>query len=185
MHSLRIHWFDLGQIAAAMASTFLPVTHPTGLALLLWLSRVALFLQQFEEYGFPGYFPGMLNSFMFSSRQPDRYPLNAQTALIINVIVGPLMYFLAAVLSEKVVWLGIATILVSAGNVIAYTFLFNIRGKTVYNPGILTAIVLFLPLSIAFFSRVIHNHAASTLDCIAGVVLGMILNYTGILKLIA
>ena len=50
--------------------------------------------------------------------------------------------------------------------------------------GMLTAIVFFLPLSVYFFSWVIQNHAASTLDWIVGAVLGIALNYIGILKMI-
>ncbi len=184
MNFLRRHWFDLGLGVAAVVSMFLLITRPAHLALLLWLSLITLFLHQFEEYRFPGYFPGMMNSVMFSSRQPDRYPLNTQTAFIINVIIGWLLYFLAAVFNEKVLWLGIATIFVSVGNVIAHTFLFNIKGKTVYNPGMLTAIVLFLPLSFLFFSWIIQNHVTSPLDWIAGIILGIVLNYIGIIKMI-
>jgi hypothetical protein len=169
---------------AVVVGAWMLVTHPTGLALLLWLSLITLFLHQFEEYRYPGYFPGMLNSVLFSTRQPDRYPLNAQSALIVNVIVGWLFYFLAAVFNEKAIWLGIATILVSVGNFIAHTFLFNIKGRTVYNPGMLTAIVFFLPLSVYFFSWVVHNHAASMLDWTFGFVLGIALNYIGIIKII-
>jgi hypothetical protein len=102
----------------------------------------------------------------------------------VNVLVGWLGYFLAAVLGQTVVWLGMATILISVGNFITHTFLFNIKGKTLYNPGMLTAIVLFLPLSISFFSWVVQHHAASTLDWIVGFLLGIALNYIGILKLI-
>jgi hypothetical protein len=184
MHFLRLHWFDVGVALAAVVGAFLLVTHPTGLALLLWLSLITLFLHQFEEYHYPGYFPGMLNSVLFSSRQPDRYPLNAQTSLIVNVIVGWLCYFLAAVFSDKVVWLGIATILVSIGNILAHTFLFNIKGRTVYNPGMLTALVFFLPLSVFFFSWVVQHHAASTLDWIFGIILGIALNYIGVIKIV-
>jgi uncharacterized RDD family membrane protein YckC len=184
MNFLRLHWFDLGVVMAAVVGVFLLITHPTGLPLLLWLSLITLFLHQFEEYRYPGYFPGMMNSALFSSRQPDRYPLNAQTALIVNVVIGWLFYFLAAVFNEKVVWLGIATILVSVGNFIGHTFLFNIKGKTLYNPGMLTAIIFFLPLSVYFFSWVIQNHTTSPLDWIFGVVLGIALNYIGIIKLI-
>src|SRR5436305_2403785 len=126
MHFLRRHWFDLGLALAAVVGAGILVTHPTGLALLLWLSLITLFLHQCEEYRYPGYFPGMINSILFSSRQPDRYPLNAQSSLIVNVLVGWLVYFLAAVFSETLVWLGIATILVSVGNVLAHPFLFNI-----------------------------------------------------------
>ena len=184
MNFLRLHWFDLGLALAAVTGGWMLFIHPAGLALLLWFSLIALFLHQFEEYRYPGYFPGMINTVLFSSRQPDRYPLNTQTAFNVNVIVGWLSYFLAAMLGEKVVWLGIATILVSVGNVLGHTFLFNIRGKTVYNPGMLTAIVFFLPLSVFFFSWVIQHHAASMLDWISGLALGIVLNYIGIIKLI-
>lgn len=184
MNFLRLHWFDLGFVLAFVVGVFLLVSHSTGFTLLLWLSLITLFLHQFEEYRYPGYFPGMMNSVMFSSRHPDRYPLNTQTSLIVNVIVGWLFYFLAAVFNERAVWLGIATIIVSVGNFIAHTFLFNIRGKTVYNPGMLTAIVFFLPLSIYIFSWIIQNSAASTLDWVIGVVLGIALNYIGVFKMI-
>jgi hypothetical protein len=126
----------------------------------------------------------MVNSVMFGSPQPDRYPLNANTALIINVLVGWLTYFLAAVLAEKAVWLGIATILISAGNFIAHTFLFNLKGKTRYNPGMLTAVLFFLPIAVIFFGLIIREGLATPLDWAIGIPLGIALNYLGILKLI-
>ena len=125
MNFLRWHWFDVGLALAAVVGAGILVTHPTGLALLLWLSLITLFLHQVEEYRYPGYFPGIINSFLFSSQQPDHYPLNAQTSLIVNVLVGWLVYLLAAVFSETLVWLGIAAILVSVGNVLAHTFFFQ------------------------------------------------------------
>ena len=67
MNFLRRHWFDLGLALAAVVGAGILVSHPTGLALLLWLSLITLFLHQFEEYRYPGYFPGMINSFLFPS----------------------------------------------------------------------------------------------------------------------
>ena len=74
--------------------------------------------------------------------------------------------------------------LISTGNFIAHSFLFNIKGKTRYNPGMIIAILLFLPISVIFFVLVIRQNAASTLDWIVGIVLGATLNYIGILKVI-
>lgn len=126
MNFLRLHWFDLGIVFAFVIGGILLLSDLTPLAWLLWVSLISLFFHQFEEYRYPGYFPGMMNTVIFSSKQPDRYPLNPNTAFIINVFVGWLSYFLAAVFGEKFLWLGIATILVSVGNFIAHTFLFNI-----------------------------------------------------------
>jgi hypothetical protein len=184
MNFLRLHWYDLGLGLAFATGAALLVVRPTGLSLLLWISLISLFLHQFEEYRWPGNFPGMMNRVMFASIQPDRYPLNSNTALIINLLVGWSTYFLAALFAGKAIWLGIAATLVSAGNFIAHTFLFNFRGKTKYSPGMLTAILLFLPISVYFFSFIIRNRLAVPVDWIVGIVLGVFLNYVGILKLI-
>jgi hypothetical protein len=141
MNFMRLHWFDIGLVLAFFTGGIVFLNKLNPLSLLLWVSLISLFLHQFEEYRYPGYFPGMMNTVMFSSKQPDRYPLNTNTAFIINIFVGWLSYFFAAVFGEKALWLGIATILVSVGNFIAHTFLFNIKGKTRYNPGMFTAII--------------------------------------------
>src|SRR6187401_3579219 len=134
MNFLRQHWFDIGIALAAVAGVYVLIVRPQGIQLLLWLNLIFLFLHQFEEYRYPGYFPGMLNVVMFNSKQPDRYPLSENISLIVNVGLGWVVYFLAAVLAEREVWLGIAAILISVGNFFAHTFLFNLKGKTFYNP---------------------------------------------------
>ncbi|MCB9112321.1 MAG: HXXEE domain-containing protein [Anaerolineales bacterium] len=184
MNFMRLHWFDVGLVLAFVAGVVVFFINLNPFSLLLWLSLISLFLHQFEEYRYPGYFPGMMNTVMFSSKQPDRYPLNTNTSFIVNVFIGWFSYLLAAVFAEKALWLGIATILVSVGNFIAHTFLFNIKGKTLYNPGMVTAIVLFLPISAYFGYLVINNHLATPLDWVAGVILGLVLNFVGILKMI-
>ena len=184
MNFMRLHWFDVGLGLALITGVILLLLQLTPLSLLLWVSLISLFLHQFEEYRYPGYFPGMMNTVLFSSRQPDRYPLNPNIAFIVNVFVGWLSYFLAAVFGESVLWLGIATILVSIGNFIAHTFLFNMKGKTFYNPGMFTAIVLFLPIAAYFGYLLIKGNLATPIDWIVGIILGIALNFIGILKLI-
>ncbi len=75
MTFLRKHWFDIGLILAVITTLMLRLSKIdyNGLEFLVWLNVIALFLHQFEEYRYPGYFPGMLNSVIFKSRQPDRY----------------------------------------------------------------------------------------------------------------
>ncbi|HRP17208.1 MAG TPA: hypothetical protein PL128_04360, partial [Ginsengibacter sp.] len=98
MNLLRRHWYDLG---GALAIITLPLVYSfrAGLSdyqLLMWLNLVTLFLHQIEEYRLPGTFPGMINSAMFHSDTPDRYPLNTQTSFIVNVSIGWTLYLLAA-----------------------------------------------------------------------------------------
>jgi Protein of unknown function with HXXEE motif len=183
---LRKKWFDIGFVLSILILSFLWLfkVRLYSLTFLLWLNVITLLLHQFEEYRFPGYFPGMLNVVMYKSKQPDRYPLNTQTAFIINVFIGWSIYILAAVFASHAIWLAIASILISVGNIIAHAFLFNIKGRMLYNPGLFTAIFLFLPMSIYFFCFLINNNIATTADFIIGIILGILLNVVGVLKLI-
>ena len=91
---------------------------------------------------------------------------------------------MAAMFAGKAIWLGIAAFSVSVGNVLVHAFLFNIRGRTFYNPGLFTSVVLFLPLAVFFFYSLVKSGIAEPADWAAGIVLGAILNYVGIFKTI-
>jgi len=184
MNFLRLHWFDVGLALAFVTGGIVFSSNLAPLSLLLWLSLISLFLHQFEEYRYPGYFPGMTNTVMYSSKQPDRYPLNTNTSFIVNVLIGWLSYLLAAVIAEKALWLGIATMLISVSNFVVHTFVFNIKGKTLYNPGMLTAIILFLPIAVYFGYLILQGHEATFIDWLVGIILGIALNFIGILKMI-
>jgi len=184
LNLFRYHWFDLALILSIALGAAIFITQPTGMTLLLWLSLGSLFLHQVEEWRFPGYFPGMVNAVMFKSDMPDRYPLNANSGMLINVVLGWSGYLLAALFWKQAVWLAIATILVSVGNIFAHTIIFNIKGKTFYNPGLLTSWLLFVPIVYFFFRLVISEELASPLNWIIGIGLGIALNYFGIYKMI-
>lgn len=186
MHTLRKHWFDIGGVLAILILIVLLIVHNSisYYTLLMWLSLVTLFFHQVEEYRWPGTFPGMINEVLFKSAAPDRYPLNSNTAMIINVGIGWLFYLMAAVIGTQAVWLGVATMLVSFGNFFAHTFLFNIKGGTLYNAGMVTACVLFVPCVLYFFYIVYQFHLISSTDYFIGIPLGVILNVVGILKMI-
>jgi glucose-6-phosphate-specific signal transduction histidine kinase len=184
MNFFRYHWFDIGLALAVALALTLYITQPNGLSLLLWISLGSLFLHQVEEWRFPGYFPGMVNKAMFNSGLPDRFPLNANSGMLINVVLGWGGYLLAALFWKHAMWLAIATILVSLGNIFAHTIIFNIKGKTFYNPGLITSWVFFAPIVYLFFDYVISQKLATPLDWSIGVLLGIALNYFGVYKMI-
>ena len=184
MNFFRYHWFDIGLALAVALALTLYIAQPNGLSLLLWISLGSLFLHQVEEWRFPGYFPGMVNKAMFNSDLPDRFPLNANSGMLINVVLGWGGYLLAALFWKHAMWLAIATILVSLGNIFAHTIIFNIKGKTFYNPGLITSWVFFAPIVYLFFDYVISQKLATPLDWSIGVLLGIALNYFGVYKMI-
>ncbi|MDX1905926.1 MAG: HXXEE domain-containing protein [Bacteroidia bacterium] len=186
MNFLRKHWYDLGGALALLTLAGVGIYHSqlTAYELLMWISLISLFLHQLEEYRIVGTFPGMVNTVMYNSDMPDRYPLNTHTAVLVNVWVGWGTYLLAALAGEKAIWLGLATILVSLGNTIAHVTVFNIRGKTLYNAGLITSCILFAPCVFFFFKITHEQHLITLTDYLIGIPLGIALNVFGILKLI-
>ena len=186
MNFLRKHWYDIGGVLSVLVLgfVFLNFKLMSHYQILMWFSLVSLFFHQLEEYRIAGTFPGMANAALYKSEMPDRYPINTNTALIVNVVVGWLSYFLAAVLAENAIWLGMATIVVSLGNTIAHTTLFNIKGKTIYNAGLATSWIFFIPCGYFFFSIVYGDHLITTRDYLIGIPLGIALNVLGVIKLI-
>lgn len=186
MNFARKHWYQAGFLLALGLGVVLALQYKqfSCFRLLLMVSFMTLLLHQFEEYQWPGYFPRMINTVMFKSKTPDRYPLNTNTALLINVGLGWLLYILAIVFAEQAVWLAIITITISAGNFFAHTFMFNLKGKSHYNPGMFTSIFLFLPMTIYFFIFLATHSLLHVNTLVIGLVLGAIVNYFGILRLI-
>lgn len=186
MKFLRNHWFDSGIVLGISCGIYLYFVHGhiTPLQELMWISLITLFVHQFEEYRYPGYFPGYLNEVIFNSNQPDRYPLNTSSSLIINVGVGWGFYILAALFVDKAPWLGLATICISIGNTFFHLIFCNIKGRTFYNPGAITSLFLFVPVSYFFFDTVLTHNILSLTDWIIGITLGVLLNCGGIVGII-
>lgn len=184
MNYIRSHWFDMGGITAIVMLAVLLFSYQklSDYQLLMLLNLTALFLHQLEEYRWPGTFPGMLNRVMFNSDLPDRYPLNSNTSLIINVFAGWSVYLLAIIAGSSLVWMGMAAILVSLGNIVAHTFVFNLKGKTLYNAGLISCWLFFAPCVFFFFKIIHQQNLVSATDYLIGIPLGIAINIFGVLK---
>ena len=86
----RKHWCDIGLVVAIVVAVCLVVNlgEMSEIKALLALSFVAILVHQFEEYRWPGYFAGLFNVVIFKSDIPDRYPLNTQSAMVINILIA-------------------------------------------------------------------------------------------------
>ncbi len=184
MNYIRKHWFDIGGIAGLIILVVLLFEYQklSNYQLLMWLSLISLFSHQLEEYRIAGTFPGMVNRVLFNSDLPDRYPLNSNTSLIINVFLGWSIYLFAILAGDKLIWLGMSTIFVSLGNIVAHTFVFNLKGKTLYNAGLISCWLLFAPCVFFFFKIINQEHLATRADFMIGIPLGIAINIFGVLK---
>ena len=171
MNFVRRHWYDIGAFIAAPTSVYAFVNwHQVNRAsLLLLLNFVALLIHQYEEYGWPGGEPAIMNIVLQGSEKPDRYPLNQNSAMIINVIAAYLFY-LIPVFFPKVIWLGIAPTLFGFGQFIIHGIVTPKKLGSFYNPGLGAVVLLHYPIGIAYLYY-IHAHGIVTVfDWVSAVV---------------
>ena len=151
MNMYRRHWQDFGGVLAMAITGSLALIGKrlSRPQLFSALNLVAMLVHQFEEYGFPGFFPGQFNGALFKSDTPDRYPMNAHTAMVVNVgfLDG---FYLLPVLFPRKAWLGLSTVLLGFGQVFAHWLLFPRRLRERWMPGGLSALFLFVPFGIAY-----------------------------------
>lgn len=178
------HWFDVGAVLGIALAIWLFITGSgmDTITLILWISLLTLFAHQVEEWRWPGWFPGMLNVVLFRSDDPWRHPLNVRSGLVVNVVVGWVSYLLAALFGAGLLWLAMATILVSVGNCVLHLLVIPIRGRMPYNPGMATSLFLFLPVSVWFF--IVAWPQMSVADIVIGLLLGVVLNVGGVIGVI-
>lgn len=178
------HWFDVGAVLGIALAIWLVITGSgmDTITLILWISLLTLFAHQVEEWRWPGWFPGMLNVVLFRSDDPWRHPLNVRSGLVVNVVVGWVSYLLAALFGAGLLWLAMATILVSVGNCVLHLLVIPIRGRMPYNPGMATSLFLFVPVSVWFF--IVAWPQMSVADIVIGLLLGVVLNVGGVIGVI-
>lgn len=171
MNFLRKYWQDLGLVVAALVCVylFLGGTEIPDIKVMLWLSFVAILVHQFEEYRWPGYFSGLFNAVLFKSKSPRQFPLNPQSAMIINLIIA-YGFYLFPLLFPDVIWLGLAPMLMGFFQFIWHGIFANIKAKTLYNPGLFSILVLHIPVGSWYVFHIVSNGLVHTTDWILGTI---------------
>jgi len=123
---------------------------------LLIMNFAALLIHQFEEYGFPGGEPAIMNIVLQNSDMPDRYPLNQLSAMVGNVIAAYPFYLLPVFL-PNVIWLGLAPILFGMMQFMVHGVITNKKLKSIYNPGLGAVVLLHVPIGIYYIYYVVSN----------------------------
>ena len=149
---------------------------------LSWMAAVAYLLHNGEEYGVDllGHqhsFPDALCAFMKLPAYPD-CPIPPAFYLAVNLSLFWIVAPVAAVLSRRHPLVGFAIYSVMFINGLVHIVFVLVSGQA-YNPGLLTAVVVFLPLSLwagyACFGKDRLSHRAMALIIICGVILHVIL----------
>lgn len=105
----RRNWYWLGVIPATLSLVWLLLqwSQIDWLQRLVTLNFIMMLLHEFEEYGWPGGFPLIMNGAIRKSDIPDRYPLSQLTTACNNFAIAYGFYGVAALFPD-VYGLGIA-----------------------------------------------------------------------------
>ena len=171
MRWYRKNWYWVGPVFSLAALVYLVVrwSELSSLGRLLVANFILLPLHELEEYGWPGGEPAIMNKVIQPSSDPDRYPLNQLSALVVNVFAA-YPFLLVAALFPGQIWLGFAAVVFWFGQFVIHGIVTNAKLKTIYNPGFLTTVV-GVGFLVYFTIYVISNDLASAWDWIGGVLL--------------
>ena len=122
--------------------------HPTSERALFAALLVIYMLHQIEEHLWPGGFRQFANRYVFRSGDAN-WPVDIDGVAVVNIGYVWLPIALAVVWPETFRWLGLGWIGLTLVNAISHIAT-SVRFR-VYNPGLVTSIVLFLPFTIWAF----------------------------------
>lgn len=172
----RENWYYIGGVYFVALSFIMGFwgSHFSHIQVILIFSFMALLIHQFEEYALPGGFPAIFNRTVNRElERPERYPLNKNSCLIVNVILAYPFYILA-ILLPGVIWLGLAQVIFGMMQIFMHGIFINLRMKSWYNPGLAAVIFLHIPIGIYYIWYVAAYGLAGTWDYIAGFICAII-----------
>lgn len=144
------HWYQIGAIIGVVAVILLFMVPNNNIVqlMLIW-NLIFLFARQFEEYQLPGGAPLIINKVIYNQTTlADRYPGNDLSITLVNTVAW--VIYLLAIIFPNQYWLGLGVILFSLFQILGHCIEMPIKLHAWYNPGMLTSIVLFLPLGWIF-----------------------------------
>jgi uncharacterized protein with HXXEE motif len=169
MQFFRRHWYSFGLVWAIIATAWALLGRLPTVQMILLLNFATLALHQFEEYGWPGGFPWIYNEVVVPSGGPaDRFPLNQNSALFINVV-GWGFCLVPAVFPNQL-WLGLAMVLFTLGQLIYHGVVTNRKFKSLYNPGLAAVVFGHVPLGIWYLTEVYSKSTVTLRDWLLAVV---------------
>lgn len=164
----RDHWYQIGAILFGMLAFDMIFWGGSldQLTTFMVASFMALLAHQWDEYEYPGGAPLVINAVMYGERNGyDRFPGNMKSMFLVNVPAAYTLYFLGILFSDTV-WLGLTIMYFGFFQLIGHGLIMNVKGKTLYNPGLATSIFLFTPLGIAYICYVEAQKIVQTVDYI-------------------
>lgn len=172
MKFLRNHWYDAGLIPMTAAVIFLIASWPklTVLQRLALMNFAVIFWHQFEEYRFPGGEAAITNLASQPSEDgpADRYPLNQNNAMVMNVGAAYTAY-LFPVLFPNVLWVAFMPVVFGISQVIIHGLITPRQiGNRIYSPGFCAVLFGHVPVGAYWFYYTISHGLLGLWDVVFG-----------------
>lgn len=121
---------------------------------------VAMLLHFYEEFGFPGGFPHMGVKVLLGSDEPDstKWHCNNLNSMFGNWMALLLLYIVPLFL-PGVRFLTLSAMMFLFAEVLMHLVLFNVRQRSLYNPGMVTGVVLMGAIGLYYFTSVFDASA--------------------------
>jgi len=175
------HWYNIGLVVAVCTIAYLAMFwgQLDMLVRLQMMSFIAILIHQFEEYGFPGGEPAIMNIVLRNSDMPDRYPLNQLSAMVGNVAAAYTVYLLPVFLPH-VIWLGLMPMLFGFSQFVVHGIITNRKMKSIYNPGLGAVVFLHYPVGIYYIYHIVSNGLVGGWDWLIAIVYMFIVAAVGV-----
>ena len=170
MRLLRRHSYNIGGAVAVVTLIYAAIiwNQMNRSSLLLLLNFAALLIHQFEEYGWPCGEPAVMNMVLQNSDHPDRYPLNQNSAMVVNVLIVYGLY-LIPVFFPNVYWLGMAPTLFGFAQFIIHGIVTPWKLGSFYNPALAAVVLLHIPIGIAYLRNIYASGSVAPMDWIIAI----------------
>jgi hypothetical protein len=160
MNFMRKYWYYIGSgLFAALAVILIVTWNQTSVPQrILLISFMALLVHQFEEYAWPGGFPAVMNTAWMPKEtgKADRYPLNKQTALFVNVMFA-YPYYVVPILFPELIWMGLGQVMFGMAQIVIHGIVINRKMRSIYNPGLFAVVFLHVPIGAYYIWYVTAN----------------------------
>lgn len=184
MSFIRRHWYEGGAVVAVGTVVWLTLAwQDLGvLQRLLLLNFVVLLIHQYEEYGWPGGLPAILNMVIMPSPTPNRYPLNQNSSMVVNLL-AVYGFYLVPVFFPTVIWLGLGPVLYGLFQLVFHGVMVPRKLRCIYNPGLAMVVLGHIPVAVCYFYYIHAEGLVSVWDWVFGFAYMAAFHYVCLLKL--
>lgn len=155
LRKLVNHWHEVSVFLAAAVAVCAVLFVEDPVQKCLFAAVCAMLAHFYEEFGFPGGFPLMGMRVLMGSDEPDSTKLRCNNlSSMFGNWTALLLLYIVPLLLPGVRFLTLSAMLFLFAEVLMHLVLFNVRQRSLYNPGMVTGVLLMGTIGLYYFLNV-------------------------------